>query len=219
MDKIKHLGNTISNKVDGNQLDIKVKTAKYVDRSNSLFQEFSFAHPYTRNRVNSIFNFHFTGSQLWSLNCREMEKLESTYNKSVKVMFDMPWATHRYYIEPMTEQPHLRKVLIKRYLSFLAKIKTCEKKPLKNLLELSMKDLRTTTGMNLRWIMLMTGKSTIDDLGPADADILEYHEVPEEESWRIELVKEIINIKYGELEATSMLKDELEHIMNFICCS
>ena len=219
VDKIKHLGNTISNKVDGNQLDIKVKTAKYVDRSNSLFQEFSFAHPYTRNKVNSIFNYDFTGSQLWSLNCREMEKLESTYNKSVKVMFDMPWATHRYYIEPMTEQPHLRKVLIKRYLSFLAKIKTSEKKPLKNLLELSMKDLRTTTGKNLRWIMLMTGKSTVDDLGPADADILEYHEVPEEESWRIDFAKEIINIKYGELEANSILKDELDHIMNFICCS
>ena len=219
VDKIKHLGNTISNKVDGNQLDIKVKTAKYVDRSNSLFQEFSFAHPYTRNKVNSIFNYDFTGSQLWSLNCREMEKLESTYNKSVKVMFDMPWATHRYYIEPMTEQPHLRKVLIKRYLSFLAKIKTSEKKPLKNLLELSMKDLRTTTGKNMRWIMLMTGKSTVDDLGPADADILEYHEVPEEESWRIDFAKEIVNIKYGELEANSILKDELDHIMNFICCS
>ena len=131
----------------------------------------------------------------------------------------MPVNNAYHYIEPMTEQPHLRKVLIKRYLSFLAKIKTSEKKPLKNLLELSMKDLRTTTGKNLRWIMLMTGKSTVDDLGPADADILEYHEVPEEESWRIDFAKEIINIKYGELEANSILKDELDHIMNFICCS
>ena len=90
VDKIKHLGNTISNKVDGNQSDIKVKSAKYVDKCNSLSQEFSFAHPSTKNKINGIYNFHFTGSQLWSLNCREMEKLESTYNKSIKVIFDMP---------------------------------------------------------------------------------------------------------------------------------
>ena len=52
VDKIKHLGNTITIKVDGNQSDIKVKTAKYVDKCNSLSQEFFFAHPSTRNKVN-----------------------------------------------------------------------------------------------------------------------------------------------------------------------
>ena len=54
VDRIKHLGNTISNVLDGNQLDIRIKTAKYVDKCNSLSQEFFFAHPYTRVHLNIV---------------------------------------------------------------------------------------------------------------------------------------------------------------------
>ena len=123
----------------------------------------------------------------------------------------MPRATRRYLIEP--------KVFINRYLPFIEKIKISEKKPLRNLLELSMKDLRTITGMNLRWIMLLTGKGTVEELKPADTDKIEYHKIPEEESWRIDFVQELIDIKYGDLVANSMMKPELDHILNYICCS
>ena len=36
VDKVKHLGNTISNTLDGNQLDIRVKNAKFVDKNNTI---------------------------------------------------------------------------------------------------------------------------------------------------------------------------------------
>ena len=36
VDRLKHLGNNISNVIDGNQLDIKVKKAKYIDKTNTL---------------------------------------------------------------------------------------------------------------------------------------------------------------------------------------
>ena len=45
VDKIKHLGNTISNTLDGSQLDMRVKTAKCVDKRNTICQEFYFAPP------------------------------------------------------------------------------------------------------------------------------------------------------------------------------
>jgi hypothetical protein len=66
--------------------------------------------------VNKIYDSNFTGSQLWDLGSREVEKLESTYNKSVKIMMDLPWATHRYLIEPLTGIPHVSSQLISRYL-------------------------------------------------------------------------------------------------------
>ena len=65
VDKIKHLGNTITNCNDRNQLDVKIKSSKYIDKNNSLLQEFYFAHPETKVKVNNIHNNHFTGSQLW----------------------------------------------------------------------------------------------------------------------------------------------------------
>jgi hypothetical protein len=98
VDKIKHLGNTISNVMDGNQMDCKVKTAKYIDKNNTLCQEFFFAHPQSKVAINNIYNSHFTGCQLWRFGTRQMEKLESTYNRSIKIMLDLPWATHRYFM-------------------------------------------------------------------------------------------------------------------------
>ena len=217
VDRIKHLGNHISNRMDGNQLDIKVKRAQYIDKCNTLSQEFSFAHPSTKVNLNSIYNCHFTGSQLWGFGSREMEKLESTFNKSIKIMYDLPWATHRYFIEPLTGRPHLRKLLMKRYLAFISKIENSKKESLRKLLKLAKSDVRTTTGGNLRLIMMQSGMGSVDDLNVIDAESIEYHTIPEGETWRLEMLKELIEAKQGELQVPGMRKDDMDHIMNYIC--
>ena len=89
VDRLKHLRNTISNVLGGNQLDIKVKAAK----NNYIIQEFYFAHHSTKLKVNTIYNTLFTESPLWNLGRRELEKLHSTYNKSIKILFELPPAT------------------------------------------------------------------------------------------------------------------------------
>ena len=81
VDRIKHLGNSVSNVIDGGQLDMKFKTAMFIEKNNSLSQEFFFAHPDSKVVINNIYNSHFIGSQLWSFGSREMEKLESIYNR------------------------------------------------------------------------------------------------------------------------------------------
>ena len=161
--------------MDGNQLDIKVKTAKFIDKNNSIIQEFYFAHPETKVKINYIYNGHWTGSQLWRLGCQEQMKLESTYNKSVKMVFDLPWATHRYLIEPLTGLPHVKKVLVNRFLSFVRMIRKSSKIAISQLLETILSDVRFTTGCNMRNIMLMAEKNTIGELEMGGVDI-KYHD-------------------------------------------
>jgi hypothetical protein len=146
-----------------------------------------------------------------------MVKLESTFNKSIKIMYGLPWATHRYFIEPLTNRPHLRRILVKRYLAFINKIENSSKKALKALLEISKRDQRTTTGRNLRKIMFMAGKGTIMDLKVGDAESIQYFKVPDCEAWRINLVKELVDIKHEEIEVPGMMKAELDQILNNIC--
>ena len=55
-------------------------------------------------------------------------------------------------------------MLVKRYLSFIEKIKKSGKTCLKQLLDLVKKDVRTVTGHNLRSIMLLARQNRIDDL-------------------------------------------------------
>ena len=92
----------------GMQMDIKHKRAAYIAKNNELVQEFYFAHPKTRLEINSIYNYHFTGSPLWNLFCRETEMLYNTWNKSIRIMCDVPLRTHRYFLEPLAGSRHLK---------------------------------------------------------------------------------------------------------------
>ena len=67
------------------------------------------------------------------------------YNRSVRIMYDLPWATHRFLIGPLTGDQHVSRILVKRYLAFIEKIKKSGKATLKQLLEVVKTDVRFTT--------------------------------------------------------------------------
>ena len=90
VDRLLHLGNMVSNHIDGGQADMKQKGASYVDKNCNLNQEFSFAHPIYRIQLNKSYNYHFTRCQIWDLFSQGAVKFYSTYNRSVKVMADLP---------------------------------------------------------------------------------------------------------------------------------
>ena len=216
VNQLKHLGNTISNVMDGNQLDIKVKTAKFIDKNNSLCQEFYFVHPQTKVRLNNIYNSHFTGSQLWKFGTRQLEKLMATYNRSIKIMYDLPWATHRYLMEPLSGLPHVSRILVRRYLSFIDKIRNSSKLALKQLLETAQSDVRLTTGHNLRTIMLLAEMNRIEDLEAGKTDF-DYHPVDKADHWRIDFIKELVDVKHDDLVIPGLEKNELEEILEYLC--
>ena len=139
-------------------------------RNVSLNQEFYFAHPKSKVKLNSIYNSHYTGCQLWNLFGNGALKYEGTYNRSVKIMFDLPYATHRFFIEHLTEKPHMKKTLIQRYLKFIKSMERSPKKSLQLLLNIAKNDVRSVTGSNLRQIMLLCEKNSVSDLGPLDVN-------------------------------------------------
>ena len=216
VNQLKHLGNHISNNVDGNQLDMKIKNAKYIDKNNSLCQEFYFTHPENKVQLNSIFNNHYTGSQLWKFDSRGFEKTEATYNRSIKIMNDVPFATHRFLIEPISGLPHMSRTLVRRYLTFIEQIKKSKKLALRQLLDIAQSDVRTTTGANLRFIMLLTEKNRIGDLNAGNVDFA-YHTVIEADEWKIDFVKELIDVKNDNLNVAGMDLDEIEEILEYLC--
>ena len=105
---LKHLGTTVTNRIDGCQQDMKQKNARYIDKNCTLDQEFYFAHPSVKLKLNTIYNCHFSGSQVWNLFSQGALSLEGTYNRSVKVMAKLPYQTHRYMIEPISGTRHMK---------------------------------------------------------------------------------------------------------------
>ena len=67
VDRLLHLGNMVSNQIDGGQADINQKAARYIDKNCNINQEFFFAHPTCKILLNKIYNCHFTGCQIKDL--------------------------------------------------------------------------------------------------------------------------------------------------------
>ena len=133
-------------------------------------------------------------------------------------MADLPYATHRYLIEPVSGTQHMTITLIRNFLSFIDKIKKSPKPVLRHLYSISKADVRTTTGSNLRNILLQTSLSSVDDLKPGVVQQLKYFEIKERDMWRIPIIKEAMDIRAGIIDPPDgWTRDELEEIPDFAC--
>ena len=209
----------MSNKFPYTEQDIIVKKAQFISKSIELNQEFAFANSRTKFDINRIYNSHFYGSPLWDLGGKSVINYESTYNKGIKVTFDLPVETHRNLIVPVSRHPHLRQTLVSRFLGFVDQIKASKKIIPKMLLNHIMYDVRSTTGKNLRTILLQTEKDEVKDLGKSDARDLSYHPLGEEEKWKDELLNELIDIRDGKVHIQGFSDNEMSSLINFICTS
>ena len=134
-------------------------------------------------------------------------------------MLDLPYATHRSLIEPLTGEKHVKKILLSRFLGFMEKIEKSGKKALRMLKDTSMKDVRSVTGSNYRSIMLLVGKSFVSEVTKADADRVEYFPIGDNEKWKVGSIQEIINIKNGLMEVPGFELEELDEVLDYLCTS
>ena len=106
---------------------------------------------------------------------------------------------------------------MKRFMSFISQIKMSSKQLPKQMLKLIRTDARSTTGKNLRKVLLETRKVHIDQLTPCDVLQLEYHPVKSEDEWKVEMIKELISVRNGNLEIVGFDNDEQEETLNYLC--
>ena len=87
----------------------------------------------------------------------------------------------------------------------------------KALLKVVKNDARSTTGSNLRNILLLTDKLRVDEVTTKDVDKLVYAEAKPEDRWKFGLVQEVIDVKAGQKKIENFPDDELQEILENIC--
>ena len=137
--------------------------------------------------------------------------LDKTHAFQIHFMFNDQKVT---LIQPITGEQHVSKVLISRFLSFISKVELSKKSSLHTLLKIAKNYVRSVTGSNLRKIMLLSGKTSISDLRNISVS---YHELLNEEAWKVDVIKELISTRHGDLELPGWEKEEIECIMNSLC--
>ena len=192
--------------------DMEVKKAKYIAKCNEICQEFFFATAKTKCKLNWIYNMSWYGSALWDLTSEEFLRIESTYNRSIKILFNLPYDTHRYLIETVSNKEHIRTIIFKRYLKFVLNLEKSKKPILKVLYNICKDSTQSVTGRNLRSLKSLT--NNFNDIAIDHGDQIEYVQTPEDEEWRTEVLVDLLE----EAEVRSLDQDELE-LLYFVCSS
>ena len=77
-------------------------------------------------------------------------------------------------------------------------------------------DVRSITESNIRNILLLLEKEDFSNVNPTDTLGLEYHKVENENQWKIGLLEELIEIRYGNL-SVDLNQEEIEIMIADIC--
>jgi hypothetical protein len=215
----KHLGCTIQEHIMKMEKDLMEKRAIYINRVNELTQEFHYAHPLTKVKLNNIYNSYFYGSSLWDLFGKEAVRLEKSWNVSQRIMLKLPRNSHQYFVEPLSQTPHIKFALWDRFLKFVESIECSTKRAIRSVLKKVKYDCRSNTGHNLRNMMLVAGNSTVSELKPGCFKKHVYKNVPSGDEWKIPLAREMIEILSAELAVDGFQQEEINDMLHHVVVS
>ena len=129
-------------------------------------------------------------------------------------MLNLPRTTHRYFLEPLAKTMHITKSLKKRFINFINKIREGKKMVLREVLQVIEKDCRSSTGRNIKQILLDHNALELSDI---DINKHPYKEVKDCDTWKIGMMDEILNIKSRSLQLDGFTKKEVDAICEFLC--
>ena len=84
------------------------------------------------------------------------------------------------------------------------------------MLDLIKYDCQSTTGRNLRKLLLLTEKAHIEELRFDDLKNMCFHDVPQGGNWKVRLAKEIMDVRNKTLEIDNWNPASLDGIMGEI---
>ena len=222
-----YLGNVITGIPDSFSKDAKQKRARYIERNVEIIQDFPFAHPEVKCKMNRIYNSSFPGSVLYDLSSDSTSQLVNSWSVSVRHMWGLPLQAHRYLITQLGGT-HAQEMLISRYVKFMQSIQKSDKLAVKYMQQKVFNNVETVTGRNVRYIE--------DKLGPScsllNADTawvrkkVHFCEFRKEDTWRVNLIREITNINQNTLELSNdedensfLSNDQLQEIIDYVSTS
>ena len=95
---------------------------------------------------------------------QEDQKLVRSWNTTVKMIWDLPWETHKRFVESLTEVPHLQSTLHGRSVGFLSNVRSSEKVQLNVIFEICKHNVSTQTGRNIAFLLDHYGINDVSTL-------------------------------------------------------
>ena len=212
-DKYTHLGHVFTR--DGSSMeDCSLKKRGFIGKFHSLGQLLENKHPKVYMKLINIYMSDFYGSNLWDL-FHGADNVYTEWNKCVRFVFKLPLATHRYFIEPLSEAFHLKTNLICRFAKFYSSLLINSKPSIHNLLMCQEHDVRSDFGSNVQYLLSQCPNRDISHFNKRD---FPYHPINNNNIWRVDLIKELMKVKYNTLSLDYSVLD-VNNMILFLTCN
>ena len=135
-------------------------------------------------------------------------------------MWDLPLQTHRYLIEELGGI-HLETMLFLRFTKFIQSINSGIKEAPIYLLNIIKNNTNTITGRNIKEVLNRTNENDIFNVKLAELKKEKFFDLPQNEKWRPNLIKELTNIKMKSLKVNftngeELKKDEINDLIDIV---
>ena len=115
-------------------------------------------------------------------------------------------------------------MLMCRYVKFIKSIKKSTKLAVQFLFKKVKNNVNTVTGKNIAVVLNATAYDNIEEIDVnAMKKKVKFCQILDENRWRVDFVKEIVNLQYNVLvlneDEQALDTDELNEILDFICTS
>ena len=137
----------------------------------------------------------------------------------MKIIWDLPHATHKRFLESLSPVPHLESVLTGRYIGFVQNLALTENSVLGLIFSSCQYNISSQTGQNIRYLMDKNKKVTLKDL-VAERQTLKksrVYNITDEELWKIPVMEELALVKRGILELDVLDDDQVDTLLGLIC--
>ena len=214
-----HLGHELHESGTMKQ-DAIVKMALFITRSTEVRETFSFAAPVEVLSAVKVYTCDFYGAMLWDLFDENTEKLYRSWNTCIKLVWNVPRATHTYFLEHMlgTGFSHIRTDIIGRFCNYFKRMLESTSGEVRILANIVGRDVRSTTGKNLWNIKNETG---LDVWECSTHEVKKYlnevkSDVPLRDQWRPAFLAKLL-IERGEKSYQGEDVDELTELIDSLC--
>ena len=198
--------------------DAKVKRAEFIDKSVEIRETFGFASPVEVLQALKTYCSSFYGSMLWNLAGDGASQVFNSWNTAVKLAWSCPRETRTYLTQEVLYcgLDSARCDIISRYAKFFSSLRKSPSKEIVVLANLVSRNIRSTTGSNLRLVEDASGLSAWDSspLKVKDATrTKEKAQIQAQDEWRIPYLSKLLGQRQ-ELEYLCLISSLCIHYLH-----
>ena len=214
VDSHEHLGHMI-HKDESMCHDLLNKRGEFISKVHALRQEFGDQSPDVFMKLVNIYFNSMYGSNVWDLFGDAAQKLFVSWNVLIRSSYNLPFATHRYILQNIINSPHIRILLMRRFVKFYYQLKNCPKPEITNLLNLQKCDFRSTFGRNCQLLCRELNVENMENI--ILRNISMPIKTPHSEEWRLPFLKELLCLR--DFVPDDLTIHEVNFMIQYVCCT